>query len=84
LGTKPSYTISRSVNETFSPVGRRLIGVTLVAIYAIPAVCVVQMPLFYKAGVVLAVLYAVCYQFPSARGIDFDRRIFRVLDEVGA
>ena len=63
---------------------RRLIGLTLGAAYAVPVVCLVDLPPLYHAGVVLAALYGVYYQYPSARRIDFDRRIFRVADDADA
>lgn len=65
----------------FDRLQRRLIRFTLGAVYLVPIVCLVDLPVFYHAGVVLAALYAVYYQFPSDRRIDFDRRIFRVADE---
>lgn len=61
---------------------RQLIAVALLTPYLSLIACVVELPSFYHAGVVLAALYAIYYQFPSARRIDFDCRIFRV--EYGA
>ena len=70
----------RTPPADFERLQRRLIRFTLGAAYLVPVVCLVDLPVFYHAGVVLAALYAVYYQFPSVRRIDFDRRIFRVAD----
>jgi hypothetical protein len=39
---------------------------------------VLEIPRFYCAGTVLMALYAVYYYYPSAKRIQFERRIFRV------
>ena len=74
----------RTPPADFDRLQRRLIRFTSGAVYLVPAVCLVDLPPLYHAGVVLAALYAVYYQFPSVRRIDFDRRIFRVADEADA
>ncbi len=71
----------RTPPDEFERLQRRLIRFTLGSVYLVPVVCLVDLPALYHAGVVLAALYAVYYQFPSVRRIDFDRRIFRVADE---
>ena len=70
--------LRRVSGEDFYLLQRRQIGAALTATYLIPVVCLVELPAFYQAGIVLAALYAAYYQFPSARRIAFDRRIFRV------
>ena len=71
-------TLRRVSGEDFYLLQRRQIGTALTATYLIPVACLVELPAFYQAGIVLAALYAAYYQFPSARRIAFDRRIFRV------
>jgi hypothetical protein len=57
---------------------QRLIGVALLSPYLILVTCLVDLPRFYHAGVVLSALYAGYYYYPSPRRIAFDQRIFRV------
>lgn len=55
-----------------------LIGATLLTTYLVPITCLVEVPRFYHAGVVLAALYAGYYGYPSTQRVAFDQRIFRV------
>ena len=55
-----------------------LIQMTLPAVYLISIVCLVELPRFWQAGIILSALYAVYYQYPSERRIASDQRVFRV------
>ena len=62
----------------FERLQRRLIDVSLAAVWLLPVICLVEMPTFYQGGVILAALYGAYYHYPTLRRITFDSRIFRV------
>jgi len=64
--------------DAFFRFQQRLIGAALLTPYLILVTCLVYLPRFYHAGVILAALYAGYYHYPSERRIAFDRRIFKV------
>ncbi len=72
----------RSARQTpaadFDRLQRRLIDVSLAAVWLLPVICLVEMPTFYQGGVILAALYGAYYHYPTLRRITFDSRIFRV------
>lgn len=57
---------------------RSLIGIISVPPYLALAAFLFELPFFYVAGTVLAMLYGVYYNYPSEKKIQFERRIFRV------
>lgn len=72
---RQAKSVSKAVFFRFQ---NRLIRTALMTPYLALAVCLMEMPRFYQAGIVLATLYALYYSYPSKRRIDFDRRVFRV------
>ncbi len=64
--------------DAFFRFQQRLIGAALLTPYLILVTCLVDIPRFYHAGVILSALYAGYYYYPSPRRIAFDQRIFRV------
>ena len=68
------YTPSRD----FYRFQKRLIQMTLPAVYLASIVCLAELPRFWQAGIILSALYAVYYQYPSERRIASDQRVFRV------
>jgi hypothetical protein len=63
---------------------RRMIHWALLTPYLAVAACLIPLPRFFFAGIILATLYAVYYTYPSRRRIGFDRRLFRVRKECDA
>ncbi|MFP4087021.1 MAG: hypothetical protein ACLFUL_09525 [Desulfobacteraceae bacterium] len=61
---------------------RTLIHISLVTPYLILPAYLLEFPRFYFAGTVLMALYASYYFYPSARRIQFERRMFRVGKEM--
>ena len=62
----------------FARLQQRLIDVSLAAVWMLPVICLVEMPLFYQGGAILAALYGAYYHYPSLQRIAFDHRLFRV------
>jgi hypothetical protein len=57
---------------------RTFLYIALITPYVAFGSFVFEIPRFYCAGTVLMALYAVYYYYPSAKRIQFERRIFRV------
>jgi len=57
---------------------RRLICVSLAALYFLMPACLLEISSFYFGGTILVSLYAAYYFFPSEKRIRFERRMFRV------
>jgi predicted membrane channel-forming protein YqfA (hemolysin III family) len=55
-----------------------LIALAMVAPYLSLTAYFLELPGFYFSGSFIAALYGVYYYFPSARRIDFEKKIFRV------
>lgn len=61
---------------------RNLIHISLITPYLILPAYLLEFPRFYLAGTVLMALYAGYYFYPSARRLQFERRMFRVGKEM--
>lgn len=57
---------------------RRLICVSLAALYFLIPACLLEIASFYFGGTILMSLYAAYYFFPSEKRIRFERKVFRV------
>ncbi|MFO7785122.1 MAG: hypothetical protein ACQET7_08165 [Thermodesulfobacteriota bacterium] len=57
---------------------RRLILISLITPYLILPAYLLDFPDFYFMGTALMALYAVYYFYPSAKRIQFEKRLFRV------
>ena len=68
----------RATVEAFTSFQKRLTGLACLTPYIAFAAMVCNLPKFYSSAIFLMTLYALYYHFPSARRIDFDRKIFRV------
>lgn len=59
----------------------RLLVVSGITSYIAFAATACELPRFHAGAVVLMALYSLYYYFPSARRINFDRKIFRVKND---
>jgi hypothetical protein len=68
--------------EEFIRFEKRLIIISMITPYFIIMPIIFNFPNFYFGGIILFSLYAVYYFYPSKARIDFEKRIFRIKDEV--
>lgn len=77
-GMKDAGRVSPELFYTFQA---RLLVVSGITPYIAFAAAACELPRFHAGALVLMALYSLYYYYPSARRIDFDRKIFRVDDD---
>jgi hypothetical protein len=68
--------------EEFLGFEKKLIIISMISPYIIIIPIIFNFPSFYFAGIILFSLYSIYYYYPSEKRIEFEKKLFRIKEEI--
>lgn len=68
--------------QEFLEFEKKLIIISMISPYIIIIPIIFSFPGFYFAGIILFSLYSIYYYYPSQKRIEFEKRLFRIKEEI--